>query len=64
MFSRGREGRWALLGTRKQHSPEPGKKGALLAVQKESWEVLEDLGGKGGVYSLGGGDSTGGQKDR
>lgn len=41
-----------------------GRKGVCFLQEKKSWEqVLGDQGGKGGVYSLGCGDSTGGQKE-
>lgn len=29
-------GGWALLETRKKHSPEPGKKGALLSARRKA----------------------------
>lgn len=63
-FSRGREGRLGPPSNRrKKPSPGPGKKGVCFLQEKESWEqVLGDWGGKGGVYSLGCGDSTGGQR--
>lgn len=63
-FSRGREGRLGPPSNRrKKPSPGPGKKGVCYPQEKESWEqVLGDQGGKGGVYSLGCGDSTGGQR--
>lgn len=64
-FSRGREGRLdPPRNTRRKRSPEQERKGVCFLQEKASWEqVLGDQGGKGGVYSLGCGDSAGGQKE-